>query len=145
MSTLTPFSQDGPHVGVRIHFPKSSMPPFSLYIAKMLPVKVTQPTSAERPAARTVTCSSSPSGTVLASSSHRHVSDSATSADAAPPKPLNSATISGIPVISTRTAMMYPIPPPRRMPPAISAHSIPVVNPICNTVVRTATSIPMAP
>ncbi len=81
------------------------MPPFSLYIASKEPESVIQPTNAERPAATIATVAPRPgSGEVV--SIHFHVSDSATSAEAAPPKPLNRATISGIPVISTLTAIV---------------------------------------
>ena len=87
-SALTGFSQDGPHVGVLIHFPKISTPPFSLYIASREPVNVIQPTNADSPAATIATVAPRPgSGEVV--SIHSQVSESATNAEAAPPKPLN--------------------------------------------------------
>ncbi len=99
------FSQEGPHVGVLIHFPNISTPPFNLYIASSEPVSVIHPTSADSPAATIATVAPNPgSGDVF--SIHFQVSDRATNADAAPPNPLNRATISGIPVISTLTAMI---------------------------------------
>ena len=61
-STLTGLSHVGPQVGVRIHFPKTSTPPLSLYIAKSEPVSVIHPTRAERPAATMVTVISRPVG-----------------------------------------------------------------------------------
>ena len=42
-----------------------------------------------------------------------------TNSDAAPPKPLNSATISGIAVIATARAAMAPMAPPTTIPAAI--------------------------
>ena len=72
-------------------------------------------------------------------------SESATKAEAAPPKPLNNATNSGIPVISTLTAIQYPIAEPRNIPAMISIHSAPPSKCILNTVVITATNIPSAP
>ena len=146
-STLTGFSQLGPHVGVRIHFPNISTPPFSLNIASNDPVRVIQPTNADSPAATIITSNSKPVGNSSVSSSmYFQDSERATKADAAPPKPLNKATISGIPVISTRTAMIQPINAPRSKPLPIKIQpSIPSPNSICRTVVRTATNIPMAP
>ena len=118
---LTGLSQVGPHVGVRIHFPNTSIPPFNLYIASNEPVNVIQPTKADNPAAITATVVASPgSGEVF--SIHFHVSESATNADAAPPNPLNKATSSGIPVISTRLAMMKPIDEPINRPAPIIVH-----------------------
>ena len=102
---LIGFNQVGPQVGVRIHLPKTSTPPFNLYIASKEPVSVIQPTREDKPTATTVTVAASPgSGDVF--SIHSQASESATRADAAPPKPLNKATISGIPVISTLAAMV---------------------------------------
>ena len=143
---FTGLSQVGPHVGVLIHLPKISTPPLSLYIAKRDPVSVIQPTNAESPAATIATVAPRPgSGEVV--SIHFHVSDSATSADAAPPKPLNSATNSGIPVISTLTAMMYPISEPIRIPEPIKVHpTIPSGRKfMCTIVVTTAIAIPSIP
>ena len=98
--TLTGFSHGGPHVGVLIHLPKTLTPPLSLYIASNEPVSVIQPTSADRPAATMMTVISRfPVGMFDESSIYLQTSDKATSADAAPPNPLNSATSSGIPVI----------------------------------------------
>ena len=144
---LTGFNQDGPQVGVRIHLPKISIPPLSLSIASKDPVRVIQPTNAESPAATTMTSSSRPVGISSVSSSiYFQDSDRATKADAAPPNPLNKATISGIPVISTRTAITQPIKPPKSNPLPIKIQpSIPSPSSICRTVVRTATSIPIAP
>ena len=102
--TLTGLSQAGPHVGVLIHLPNTLTPPLSLYIARREPVSVIQPTKADRPAATIVTVSSRPVG-IVPPSMYFWISERATSADAAPPNPLNNATSSGIPVISTRTAM----------------------------------------
>ena len=75
-----------------------------------------------------------------------HVSDSATNADAAPPNPLNNATNSGIPVISTFTAITYPISEPMNSPAIISVHCA-SVSASCMSiiVVTTATNIPIAP
>ena len=76
-------------------------------IAKIEPVRVIHPTKADRPAATIKTSNSNPEGSNKSSFSiYFHDSDSATKADAAPPNPLNSATNSGIPVISTLTAIM---------------------------------------
>ncbi len=140
-------SQAGPQVGVRIHLPKISTPPLSLSIASNEPVRVIQPTNAESPAATTTTSNSNPVGNNNSSDSmYFQDSDKATKADAAPPKPLNNATISGIPVISTRIAMYNPIREPKSKPEPIRIQpSIPSPNCISATVVRTATSIPIAP
>ena len=80
-----------------------------------------------------------------ASSMYFHDSDKATRADAAPPNPLNNATSSGIPVISTRTAIMIPITEPTTSPAIIRVHSAPPAACILTTVVMTATNIPRAP
>ena len=142
---MTPFSQLGPHVGVFIHLPKISTPPFSFSIASNEPVSVIQPTSADSPAATMVTVSCKPVGNAVPSI-YLHVSDRATNADAAPPKPLNNATSSGIPVISTFTAIQYPIDEPIISPAIINVHSAsPSANCISSIVVTTATSIPIAP
>ncbi len=103
-SIFTMLSQLGPQVGVLSHFPNTLIPPFNLYIARIEPVKVIHPTKADSPAATIVTLSSSPVGK-FAPSIYFHNSERATRADAAPPKPLNKATNSGIPVISTFTAI----------------------------------------
>ncbi len=145
--TLSGLSQTGPHVGVLIHFPKTLTPPLSLNIARMDPVRVIQPTRAESPAAIMMTvsssCSIAPESEVP--SMNLQISESATSADAAPPNPLNNATSSGIPVISTRIAIHKPIKDPITRPEPIKTHSIPSPSPICSMVVTTATSIPKAP
>jgi len=87
--------------------PNISIPPLSLNIAKIEPVRVIQPTRAESPAATIKTSNSNPEGSNNSSFSiYFHDSDRATKADAAPPNPLNKATNSGIPVISTLTAMI---------------------------------------
>ena len=145
--TFTGLSQDGPHVGVLNHFPKSSTPPLSLNIARMEPVKVIQPTKADNPAATMMTWRVRPVGRVsVGSSMYFHVSERATSAEAAPPNPLKRATSSGIPVISTFTAMTIPINEPRARPATINSHCKPPFdNCMSTTVVMTATSIPIAP
>ena len=78
--TFTILSHGGPHVGVLSHFPNISTPPFSLYIASKEPVRVIQPTNADKPAATIVTVSSSPVGNVLASLMYLVTSESATKA-----------------------------------------------------------------
>ncbi len=109
------------------------------------PVSVIQPTSAERPAATIVTVSCSPTGNA-APSIYLQVSDKATNAEAAPPKPLNNATNSGIPVISTLTAIQYPINEPVTKPAMIRVHSASAsASCMSSMVVRTATNIPSAP
>ena len=145
--TFTGLSHDGPHVGVLNHFPKISMPPLSLNMAKSEPVSVIHPTRAESPAATTITCKVRPVGSAsVGSSMYFHVSERATRADAAPPNPLNKATSSGMPVISTLMAMMMPITEPTRSPAMMSSQFIPPAEScISMTVVMTATSIPMAP
>ena len=144
--TLTGLSHEGPHVGVLNHLPKTSMPPLSLNMARMEPVRVIHPTSAERPAASMMTCSVNPSGTTAESSMYFHVSERATRAEAAPPNPLNKATSSGIPVISTLMAMMIPITEPTTRPAMMSSQFMPPDASCMSTmVVNTATSIPMAP
>ncbi|CAI8306688.1 MAG: Uncharacterised protein [Euryarchaeota archaeon UBA443] len=144
--TLSGLSHTGPQVGVLIHFPKMLTPPLSLNIARMEPVRVIQPTSAERPAATMITVNSSSwVGTFAGSSTYFQISESATNADAAPPNPLNKATSSGIPVISTRIAIQRPMREPITRPEPIRTHSIPSPSPICRMVVITATSIPSAP
>ena len=91
-STLTTFSHAGPQVGAAHHFPKMDTPPSNFNTASNEPVRVHQPMMAENPAA--------PSTMVLVKGSGRASSDDstnfqhsaeATSAEAAPPKPLNSA------------------------------------------------------
>jgi hypothetical protein len=59
-------------------------------------------------------CSAVPTSTTSA-----HTTERATSAELAPPRPLRSATSSGISVISTRLAMMAPIRLPATRPPTI--------------------------
>ena len=117
-----------------------------MYIARREPVSVIHPTRALSPAAPTATVAASPgSGDVV--SIHFQVSERATRADAAPPNPLNRATISGIPVISTLTAIMYPISEPIRIPAMISVHpTIPSGRKFMSTiVVTTAVAIPSIP
>ena len=113
----------------------------------MEPVRVIQPTSADSPAATIMTVNSSvPStSTSLGVSMNLQISESATRADAAPPNPLKRATSSGIPVISTRTAIHRPMSDPITSPEPMRTHSIPSPRPICRIVVTTATSIPSAP
>ncbi len=146
--TFTGLSQEGPHVGVLNHFPKISTPPLSLSMARTEPVRVIHPTNAERPAATTTTCNVNPVGKArLASSIYFQDSESATKAEAAPPKPLKSATNSGIPVISTLIAMTRPMMEPMTIPAMMSSHSTPPVEENCMStmVVMTATNIPNAP
>ena len=70
------------------------------------------------------------------------ISARATNAEAAPPRPLKSATSSGIPVISTRTARTMPTTVPTRTPPP-STHQCASV-PGATRVAPTATAIPRA-
>ncbi len=87
-------------------------------MASKLPVRVTHPTKADSPIAIQATYNSRPSGRSF-SLILLNTSDAATSALAAPPNPLNKATISGIPVICTLTAIRYPINPPIASPATI--------------------------
>ena len=145
-SPLTGFSQPGPQVGVLIHFPNTSIPPFNLYIASKDPVNVIHPTKADNPAATMVTVAPKPGDGAVVSIHFQH-SESATSADAAPPNPLKRATISGIPVISTFTAIMYPIIEPTAIPATIRVQLIIPSWPkfMSAIVVITATNIPNIP
>ena len=87
-------------------------------MANKLPLRVTQPTNAESPIAVHATCNSNPLGRSF-SLILLNTSEAATRALAAPPKPLKSATISGIPVICTLTAIKYPIEAPIANPAPI--------------------------
>ncbi len=109
-------------------------------------MSVIHPTNADSPAATIATVAPNP-GAGDAVSIHFHVSDRATSADAAPPNPLNRATISGIPVISTFTAMMYPITEPISIPEPINVQpTIPSGKKFMSMiVVTTAIAIPSIP
>ena len=69
----------------------------------------------------------------------RQYSAIATTADAKPPEPLNSATISGMPVIGTRLAAIRPISPPTTKPAMMIGQSIPA---LLTSVVTTAINIP---
>ena len=113
-------------MGVRYHVPKISTPPFNFIIASKLPVKVTQPTKAESPIAIHATLSSNqPKSLHSPLSINLKTSEAATRALAAPPKPLKRATISGIPVICTLTAITYPIKAPNPSPaPIINSVSV---------------------
>ena len=130
--TFNGLSHTGPQVGVLIHFPKMLTPPLSLNIARMEPVSVIHPTSADKPAATIMTVNSSCSIWVWSEvpSMNLQISERATSADAAPPKPLNKATSSGIPVISTRIAIQSPMREPITSPAPMRTHSIPSPSPI---------------
>ena len=147
--TLTKFSHGGPQVGKRTHFLVRGIvkPPFNLNMATKEPVRVIHPTRPESPIAIQIAQRLSISvGTspvlILAKTS-----DSATNALAAPPKPLNIATNSGIPVISTLTAIQAPMTEPRTRPPTNSSQPIIPFPDACilTRVVITAKSIPAEP
>ena len=144
-STLTTFSHAGPQVGAAHHFPKMDTPPNNFNTASNEPVRVHQPMMAENPAA--------PNAMVLVKGSGRASSDAstnfqhsaeATSAEAAPPKPLNSATSSGIEVVLALHASMRPIKAPAPMGSKIRFQLVigPVPNSICTRAVPMATAMP---
>jgi len=74
-------------------------------------------------------------------------SEAATSAEAAPPNPLNNATISGMEVISTRLAITAPTMDPTANPAMISGHPRTPPSAPCmrTTVMITASSMPIEP
>ena len=86
--TFNGLSHTGPQVGVLIHLPKMLTPPLSLNIARMEPVSVIHPTSADKPAATIMTVNSSCSIVVTSDvpSMNLQISERATSADARPTK-----------------------------------------------------------
>ena len=109
------------------------------------PVRVTQPTIPERPMATQTAYSSIPASGTFPCSNLPSTSESATKADAPPPKPLKSATNSGIPVISTLVAIRAPIIAPMARPPTISSQPIIPSDCILTRVTTTARSIPIEP
>jgi hypothetical protein len=100
------------------------------------PVKVTAPMRAVRAAA-----TASWSSTLPRSTTSRNVAP-ATSTEAAPPKPLNSATNSGMPVIWTFMASRAPTTAPTATPAARKRKSTMARS---RRVTTTATNMPVAP
>jgi hypothetical protein len=92
--------------------------PLSLPLAMMLPEKVTVPMRIESAMVTAVTAPN-PYTSPLA---YWASSAPDTSAEASPPNPLNTATSSGMAVISTVRASATPISPPRASPPRIRGH-----------------------
>ena len=95
--------------------------PLSLRKATRLPLNVTPPMSSESAiiTAAVVPIVSATVPVAPASTVSSHCVETATRAEAAPPKPLNRATISGICVICTRTAQNQPTTEPTTSPPRI--------------------------
>ena len=144
-STLTTFSHAGPQVGAAHHFPKMDTPPNNFNTASNEPVRVHQPMMAENPAAPNAMVLEKGSGRASsdASTNFQHSAE-ATSAEAAPPKPLNSATSSGMEVVLALQASTRPIKAPAPMGSKIRFQLVigPVPNSICTRAVPMATAMP---
>ena len=111
------------------------MKPLNLPKAIKLPVKVSAPINTLSP------METKPVVSKLKISGFRANSPQATRAEAAPPKPLNTATNSGIAVICTFLASNRPIRPPTTIPPTINSNSTMSWS---NKVTSTPISIPIA-
>ena len=94
-----------------------SIQPCNLPIATIEPLKVIAPTNTE---ITIEICSTRPEEP---SPGLNSATPRATSNDAIPPQPLNSATVSGMAVIGTRWAVIRPSTPPRPVPIATQSHA----------------------
>ena len=104
-----------------------------------------QPTIPESPIATQTAYNSTPASGIFPCCNLPRTSERATNADAPPPNPLNRATSSGIPVISTLVAIRAPMMAPMARPPTINSQPMMPSDCILASVTRTARNIPIAP